>query len=59
MEIGIDGVMAAKPHELPMATVRKLAQSLASTKEDQDQTRVRAILCEAIPEFQARPAAAE
>lgn len=58
-EIGIDGVMAAKPHELPMPTVKRLVQSLNDSKEGADQACIRAILCEAIPEFQGRPAAAE
>jgi O-antigen biosynthesis protein WbqV len=58
-EIGIDGVMAAKPHELPMATIKSLVLALGAMREDSDQVRLRAILCEAVPEFRGRPAAAE
>lgn len=50
-EIGVDGVMAAKPNEPPMATIKEWIAALNIAQARQDQNQVRSILKGAIPEF--------
>jgi FlaA1/EpsC-like NDP-sugar epimerase len=51
IEIGIAGIMAAKPNEPPMRTLRKWidALELATTKDDR--AAIRSVLNDAVPEF--------
>jgi FlaA1/EpsC-like NDP-sugar epimerase len=51
IEIGIAGIMAAKPNEPPMRTLRKWidALELATTKDDR--AAIRSVLKDAVPEF--------
>lgn len=50
-EIGVDGVMAAKPNEPPMATLQEWIGELRAAVDKRDNMRVRSILKGAVPEF--------
>src|SRR5206468_9117915 len=51
IEIGIAGIMAAKPNEPPMQTLRKWIEALQQAIEKDDPDTITAILKDAIPEF--------
>jgi FlaA1/EpsC-like NDP-sugar epimerase len=50
-EIGVAGIMAAKPNEPPMPSLRKWIAALAQAVEQDDRATIRAVLKDAIPEF--------
>src|SRR5215468_4851648 len=56
VEIGIAGIMAAKPNEPPMATLRKWLAALEEAIAKDDRTTIRAVLKDAVPEFGLTPA---
>jgi FlaA1/EpsC-like NDP-sugar epimerase len=51
VEIGIAGIMAAKPNEPPMPTLRKWLAALEEAITKDDPTTIRAVLKDAVPEF--------
>jgi len=51
VDIGISGVMAAKPHEPPMLTVRKWISALEQAIARDDRVTIKTILKDAVPEF--------
>jgi O-antigen biosynthesis protein WbqV len=51
MEIGIAGIMAAKPNEPPMRTLRKWLATLEEAIAKDDRPTIRAVLKDAVPEF--------
>ena len=51
VEIGVAGVMAAKPNEPPMLTIRKWLGALDQAIASDDRVTIRAILKDAVPEF--------
>jgi FlaA1/EpsC-like NDP-sugar epimerase len=51
VEIGLAGVMAAKPNELPMQTLRKWIAGLDQAIDRDDPLTIKAILKDAVPEF--------
>jgi O-antigen biosynthesis protein WbqV len=51
VEIGVPGVMAAKPNEPPMLTIRKWLGALDQAITSDDRVTIRAILKDAVPEF--------
>jgi FlaA1/EpsC-like NDP-sugar epimerase len=51
IEIGIAGIMAAKPKEPPMQTLRKWLAALDEATAKDDRATIRAVLKDAIPEF--------
>ncbi|WP_454620070.1 polysaccharide biosynthesis protein [Bradyrhizobium cenepequi] len=51
VEIGIAGIMAAKPNEPPMAALRKWLAALEEAIARDDRTTIRAVLKDAVPEF--------
>ena len=51
MEIGIAGIMAAKPNEPPMRTLRKWLAALEEAIAKDDRPTIRAVLKDAVPEF--------
>jgi FlaA1/EpsC-like NDP-sugar epimerase len=51
IEIGVAGVMAAKPNEPPMQVLRKWIAALDQAIARDDWTTVRAVLKDAVPEF--------
>jgi O-antigen biosynthesis protein WbqV len=58
-EIGIDGVMAAKPNQPPLSELRKWISALEDASQRQDQKDIRTILTSAVPEFRINRNAAE
>jgi O-antigen biosynthesis protein WbqV len=56
IEIGVAGVMAAKPNEPPMATLRQWLDKLARAIADDDRATIRGVLKDAIPEFRSTAA---
>ena len=58
IEIGVAGVMAAKPNEPPMQSLRKLIATLEQAIARDDRATIRAVLKDAVPEF-GSPAPAE
>jgi O-antigen biosynthesis protein WbqV len=58
VEIGVAGIMAAKPNEPPMAALREWLAALEQAIARNDRTTIRAVLKDAVPEFGA-PAPAE
>jgi O-antigen biosynthesis protein WbqV len=50
-EIGIPGVMAAKPNEPPMRALRKWIEALKKAIEQDDRAAIEEVLKDAIPEF--------
>ncbi len=50
-EIGIAGIMAAKPNEPPMQTMRKWIAALEQAIARDDRVTIRTILKDAVPEF--------
>jgi O-antigen biosynthesis protein WbqV len=51
IEIGIAGVMAAKPNEPPMRALRKWIEALKQAIEQDDRAAIEAVLKDAVPEF--------
>ncbi len=51
IEIGVAGVMAAKPNEPPMQALRKWIAALEQAIARDDRTTIRAVLKDAVPEF--------
>lgn len=58
-EIGVDGVMAAKPNQPPLLELRKWIAALEDASQRQDQKDIRTILTSAVPEFRVNRNAAE
>lgn len=56
IEIGVAGVMAAKPNEPPMATLRPWLDKLARAIAEDDRATIRGVLKDAIPEFKSTAA---
>lgn len=54
VEIGIAGIMAAKPNEPPMAFLRNWLETLEKAVAAEDRTVIEAVLKTAVPEFKAR-----
>jgi FlaA1/EpsC-like NDP-sugar epimerase len=50
-EIGIAGIMAAKPNEPPMASLRQWIAALERAVENDDRTSIKSVLKDAVPEF--------
>jgi FlaA1/EpsC-like NDP-sugar epimerase len=53
IEIGVAGVMAAKPNEPPMPVLRKWIEALERALASDDRATIRAVLKDAVPEFRA------
>jgi FlaA1/EpsC-like NDP-sugar epimerase len=51
VEIGVAGIMAAKPNEPPMASLRKWIASLEQAIAGDDRSTIKAVLKDAVPEF--------
>jgi O-antigen biosynthesis protein WbqV len=51
VEIGVPGIMAAKPNEPPMQALRKWIATLEQAIANDDRVTIRAILKDAVPEF--------
>jgi O-antigen biosynthesis protein WbqV len=51
VEIGVAGIMAAKPNEPPMASLRKWIAALEQAIASDDRTTIKAVLKDAVPEF--------
>jgi FlaA1/EpsC-like NDP-sugar epimerase len=51
MEIGVAGIMAAKPNEPPMATLRAWLAQLEAAIATNDRATIRVVLKDAVPEF--------
>ncbi len=51
VEIGVAGIMAAKPNEPPMQTLRKWIAALEQAIENDDPATIKTVLKDAIPEF--------
>jgi O-antigen biosynthesis protein WbqV len=50
-EIGVAGIMAAKPNEPPMQTLRKWITALEQAIEHDDPATIKTVLKDAVPEF--------
>ena len=55
-EIGVAGIMAAKPNEPPMASLRKWIAALEQAIATDDRATIKAVLKDAIPEFRSSAA---
>jgi FlaA1/EpsC-like NDP-sugar epimerase len=51
VEIGVAGIMAAKPNEPPMQTLRKWITALEQAIDHDDPTTIKTVLKDAVPEF--------
>ena len=51
VEIGVAGIMAAKPNEPPMQTLRKWIAMLEQAIAQDDRVTIKAVLKDAVPEF--------
>jgi O-antigen biosynthesis protein WbqV len=56
VEIGVAGIMAAKPSELVMAALRDWIGALEAAIDKDDPAAIKAVLKDAVPEFAAAPA---
>jgi O-antigen biosynthesis protein WbqV len=54
MEVGIAGIMAAKPNQPPMQSLRKWISALEQAVARDDRAAIRAVLKEAVPKFGSR-----
>ena len=54
IDIGIAGIMAAKPNEPPMRVLRKWIEALQQATAKDDRAAIRAVLKDAVPEFGSR-----
>jgi FlaA1/EpsC-like NDP-sugar epimerase len=52
VEIGVAGIMAAKPNEPPMQALRKWIATLEQAIANDDRVTIKAVLKDAVPEFQ-------
>jgi UDP-N-acetylmuramoylalanine-D-glutamate ligase len=53
VEIGISGIMAAKPNEPPMQSLREWIAALKQAVEQDDRASIKEVLKDAVPEFTA------
>jgi FlaA1/EpsC-like NDP-sugar epimerase len=53
VEIGVAGIMAAKPNEPPMQSLRKWIAALKRAVEQDDRAFIKEVLKDAVPEFAA------
>jgi FlaA1/EpsC-like NDP-sugar epimerase len=53
VEIGVAGIMAAKPNEPPMAMLRKWIAALEQALDKDDLVTIKSILKDAVPEFES------
>jgi O-antigen biosynthesis protein WbqV len=53
VQIGVAGIMAAKPNEPPMPVLRKWLEALERAIASDDRATIRAVLKDAVPEFGA------
>jgi O-antigen biosynthesis protein WbqV len=51
VEIGVAGIMAAKPNEPPMQTLRKWIGALEQAIDHDDPATIKTVLKDAVPEF--------
>jgi O-antigen biosynthesis protein WbqV len=51
VEIGVAGIMAAKPNEPPMQSLRKWIAALEQAIARDDRATIKAVLKDAVPEF--------
>jgi FlaA1/EpsC-like NDP-sugar epimerase len=51
IEIGIPGIMAAKPNYPPLDVIRKWTQILKTAIANDDRTVIKSVLVDAVPEF--------
>jgi FlaA1/EpsC-like NDP-sugar epimerase len=51
VEIGVSGIMAAKPNEQPMQSMRKWLVTLQQATARDDRASIKAVLKDAVPEF--------
>ncbi len=51
IDIGIAGIMAAKPNEPPMPALRKWIEALEQAIREDDRAAIKAVLKDAVPEF--------
>lgn len=58
VEIGVAGIMAAKPNEPPMQSLRKWIAALRQAVEQDDRTSIKEVLKDAVPEFATGTASA-
>jgi FlaA1/EpsC-like NDP-sugar epimerase len=56
VEIGLAGIMAAKPNEPPLASLRKWIAALEEAMAKDDHSNVKAVLNDAVPEFRSTAA---
>jgi FlaA1/EpsC-like NDP-sugar epimerase len=56
VEIGVAGIMAAKPNEPPMQVLRKWIAALEQAIANDDRVTIKAVLKDAVPEFGATAA---
>ena len=56
VEIGVAGIMAAKPNDPPMQAIRKWLVALEHAIEKDDPATIKAVLKDAVPEFGATAA---
>jgi O-antigen biosynthesis protein WbqV len=56
IEIGIAGIMAAKPNEQPIRALRKWIEALEQATAKDDRASIGAVLKEAVPEFRSNAA---
>ncbi len=56
IEIGVAGIMAAKPNEPPMHTLRKWITALEQAVEKNDRAAIKEVLKDAVPEFASNAA---
>jgi FlaA1/EpsC-like NDP-sugar epimerase len=54
IDIGIAGIMAAKPNEPPMQALRKWIEALEQATAKDDRAAIRVVLKDAVPEFGSR-----
>jgi O-antigen biosynthesis protein WbqV len=59
IEIGLAGIMAARPNEPPMAVLRKWLAALDEAIARDDRATIKAVLKDAVPEFGAAAPAGE
>jgi O-antigen biosynthesis protein WbqV len=53
IEIGIPGIMAAKPHEPPMQAIRRWIGLLERAIANDDRATIKSVLVNAVPEFES------
>jgi O-antigen biosynthesis protein WbqV len=54
VEIGLSGVLAAKPNEPPIDLLHKWIATLTKAVADEDKSTIRSVLKEAVPEFRSK-----